>query len=893
MLFVNRRARKSTERGPSKGHFQPVCEGLEAKVLMTIDLGGTGAGTNPAIANAPFGMDFGATTVPNNATTPIASQAAGTAVADLGDVNGDNYEDFAIAAPNTSSTSGSYVSVIFGSNQAASPPTIQNWIGTTSTTPLVYTYLANDRVGDLNQLGATAQTNPISNAALKFPFAGVNIYSASANLLAGVNSLAGVNIGGRQGLLIGAPGVNGGTGQAYLIYGNFNAYSGMNINLDTPASYPLLNFVTFTTTGTGSRLGTSVAGGVNILGDGSADVILGAPAASVGPQVLAGAVYVISTGLVSGLGQNGTFDVTTAGQSGNSSMVFAGAASGDQAGASVADAGSVNGATGVDSLLIGAPEASSSAGVAYLLYGGAALPALATTSGGVRFINLARVGVGTTGAAIVPGANFTGTSGNAEAGFAVSSAGDFNNDGFSDILIGAPGFDSSSSVLNNGAVYMFYGAASTSGSFLTGSISLGAIPATLQSVTLTGTNGGDAAGSSLAPVGIINAGQPNEILIGAPGFRSGVGAAYLIPGQVGLSGVFSLANAESNPLSGLQFVFTTSTNNAANLFGSSVSGRLQTTTNTADTDNEGDFIIGAPGYDLTQGTRPGAGGAQIVQGGLITVPIPTGIQTQIGVGQPFGPFSINATTPANLQIFVFGSLSSTPNFMPVTDIDPTTIVVNGVAFPNATLTPDPNTADFVNGIQPAIITISPRSSLGLSNGSQTLTITGSMVNTSPLFPLKWTGSATITVSGGTVTPVVSGAAGVPRGPNLQTNFIPPFGANQYTPSLTSLSAFNYQPIPISVALAQFLPPQGFRQRIYTFNHPGKTVGPFLTNRGQRTGRGGKAQGVTTLSSKVFDRSRFHPQRDYNFTHKGPKVGILKGVIPTQQTREHFGDNLIV
>ena len=91
-----------------------------------------------------------------------------------------------------------------------------------------------------------------------------------------MDALAGVNIGGRQGLLIGAPGANGGTGQAYLIYGNFNAYSGMNINLDTPASYPLLNFVTFTTTGTGSRLGTSVAGGVNILGDGSADIILGA-----------------------------------------------------------------------------------------------------------------------------------------------------------------------------------------------------------------------------------------------------------------------------------------------------------------------------------------------------------------------------------------------------------------------------------------------------------------------------------------------------------------------------------------------------------------------------------------------------------------------------------------
>ena len=329
MLFVNRRARKSTDRASSSGYFQPRCEDLEAKILLTVDLGGTGAGANPIIAFAPFGMDFGGTTVPNGAVSPSASQAAGTAVADLGDVNGDGFEDFAIAAPGTVGAN-SYVSVIFGSNQAATPPTVQNWIGTTSTNPLTFTYKANDRVGDLNQLGKTPQTNVITNATLAFPFAGVNLFSSSGNL-AGVSALAGVNIGGRQGLLIGAPAANGGNGQAYLVYGNFNTYNGMSIDVDNPTAFPQLNFVKFTTTSSSSRLGTSVAGGVNILGDGSADVILGAPAASVGPQVAAGAVYVISTSLLGG--QNVTFDVTTAGQSGNSSMVFAGATSGDQAGA--------------------------------------------------------------------------------------------------------------------------------------------------------------------------------------------------------------------------------------------------------------------------------------------------------------------------------------------------------------------------------------------------------------------------------------------------------------------------------------------------------------------------------------------------------------------------------
>ena len=39
MLFVNRRARKSNQQGTSHGHFHPRCEGLEAKILLTTDLG--------------------------------------------------------------------------------------------------------------------------------------------------------------------------------------------------------------------------------------------------------------------------------------------------------------------------------------------------------------------------------------------------------------------------------------------------------------------------------------------------------------------------------------------------------------------------------------------------------------------------------------------------------------------------------------------------------------------------------------------------------------------------------------------------------------------------------------------------------------------------------------
>ncbi len=912
MLFVNRRPRKSNERGSSRGYFQPRCEGLETKLLLTTDLGGSTAGANPTIANAPFGMDFGAGTIPGTSTN-VVSRLAGTAVADVGDLNGDGYEDLAIAAPGTPNPLGAVasVSVIFGSNVAGTPPTVKNWIQTTSTTPLVYAYTPTDRVGDLSQLGFAAQTNPINSQALQFPFAGVTFYG-SALSLSGASAVAGVNIGGRQGLLIGAqlaPAAGGslGTGRAYLIYGNFNAYSGQTINLDNSAglsAYPQLNFVTFVSSTAGSLLGASVAGGVNILGDGSADIILGAPGATVDGQVNTGAVYVIPTSAVSGLGQSpAPIDVTTVGQPGGfAGVTLAGVNSGDQAGFSVADAGNVNGAaSGADDLLIGAPQTTSGSGNVYLVYGGAALPGLATTTNGVSFINLNRVGI--TGTTAVPGAVFTGAVSGGETGFSVSSAGDWNGDGLSDIIFGSPDFGTTSA-LDEGAAYVFYGATSTSTGFLTGTIPLANIPTAFSSVTLTGANAGDKAGTSVSLVGVINSGTPNEILIGAPGFNSSAGTAYLLPGRTpGLTGVFSLSAAEGTTLSGIQYVLSTpsSPSGTPNLFGTSVSGRLQTTTNTVDLDNIGDFIIGAPGYDITQdSTRLNAGGAQIVEGGLIklTNPPPANqVTVPIGVGaanppSPGAPFPVNATTPAALPIFVFGSTATTPFFMPVTDIDPTKITIDGIPIPpgNITIQQDPDTGNYnPDGIPDAIITLSPRTLLGLQNGLDTFTISGPTLPGSPLPNFTWTGTATITVTGGTVTPIISGIAGVPTGPNLETEFISPYGANQYTPSLTELSAFNYQPIPVSLALAQFLPPQGFRQRIYSFNHPGKKVGPFLTSRGQNTGR---ASGINTLSSKVYDRSRFHASKDYNFTHKAPKVGILKGVIPSQGTREHFGDNLI-
>ncbi len=889
MLFVNRRARKLSERGSSHGFFRPRCEWLENKVLMAIDLGGTLPSLSPNIATAPFGID-----VAGPAST--VTGGAGFSVADVGNlVSTQPYDDFVIGAPTVATTPGtigngigSAAYLVFGS-QTVGLTTATDWIAKNTTTNQ-FNYTPNDRLADLGQLTSTnppAQVNPITGTDLDFPFPMIKFVDlVNTQSMLGA-SVAGLRLpGGAGAILIGAPGAlgasnaNPGTGRVYLISGAFNNFIGATINLSDPnfaTDFPGLTLVTFVNSASaGGQLGRSVAGGFNIFGDGQTDIILGAPAATVAVSTPTpvpsntGVVYALSTGVLSGSSQ--TIDVSTLGQSGSNSVILAGVASGDRAGFSVADGGDVNGVTAggknVDDLLIGAPTASSSAGAAYLVYGGSTLAGLATTTNGVRYINLSVVATtGTTAGAIIQGPG-----GNAETGFSVSSAGDFNADGFGDILIGSPDFSGSGTAANQGAVTLLYGAPLTSSGALLGAIPLSSIPAAIASASFTGTNAGDMAGYSLAPVGSINVGQPDPILIGAPGFNSSAGTAYLIPGRAGLTGTFSLSTAGSSPLSALQFVLTTpsSPSTSPNFFGASLSSRIQDTTVTADGDSIADFIIGSPGYDITQdAARNLAGGAQIIEGGLITLPIPTAanqIVTTIGVGTPDPPVNITATTPAALPIFVFGSTSTTPSFMPVTDINPASVTVNGVTFNNPTFAQDPNTNNYLNGIPDAIITISPRSALALPNGLDTITISGTTLASSPFGVETWTGTATVDGYGRHCRTRRRGVAGVPCGPNLQTVLIPTYGANQFTPSLTALSALNYQPIPVSVALAQFLPPQGFRQRIYSFNHPGKKVGPFLTSRGQNKGR---ASGINTLSSKVFNRSRFHATKNYNYTHKPP------------------------
>ena len=171
--------------------------------------------------------------------------------------------------------------------------------------------------------------------------------------------------------------------------------------------------------------------------------------------------------------------------------------------------------------------------------------------------------------------------------------------------------------------------------------------------------------------------------------------------------------------------------------------------------------------------------------------------------------------------------------MPVTDINPATVMVNGVAFPNATLDARPQHGRLAqrhpgrhHHDHSPVGAEAHRRHAGRSR--------------SPARPWRprrcpnytWTGTATVTVTGELV-------AAAPRrwpprrhGPVLETTFNSPFGPTQYDadplarsrPTTTSRSRCR-------VALAAVPAVPGFRERLYSFNHPGKKLKNVLTNRG--------------------------------------------------------------
>ena len=192
-----------------------------------------------------------------------------------------------------------------------------------------------------------------------------------------------------------------------------------------------------------------------------------------------------------------------------SSQGFAidGANQGDQSGTLVSTVGDING-DGISDIIVGASSANNNAGASYVIYGKA--------GGYTSSINFTNFDFST-------GFTINGANQDDLSGASVSTAGDINNDGISDIIVGARGANGYA-----GASYIIYG-------------KIGGYPSNINLATMdssigfaiNGANQYDLSGYSVSSAGDINNDGISDVIVGAININDGAGASYVIYGKTG------------------------------------------------------------------------------------------------------------------------------------------------------------------------------------------------------------------------------------------------------------------------------------------------------------------------------------------------------------------------
>ena len=320
----------------------------------------------------------------------------------------------------------------------------------------------------------------------------------------------------------------------------------------------------------GDHAGLVVASAGDTDGDGNADFYIGAPAHDDIASDM-GASY-----LVRGPISEDT-DLSFA------SVRYIGAGNGEESGSSIASAGDFDG-DGYDDALIGAPnaqEGGSYVGAVYLVL------SLMLDDGGV----MASVPFEGTIDLAEADARWHGVNGGDQAGYSVASAGDQNDDGYGDIIIGAPGSDMGGA--GSGAAFIVYGGdlvlppssleCETELCLCPDGFLCPSLPLADADAKLVGERGDDFAGGAVSGGGDINGDSISDVAVGSrteDSTHSDAGAAYVMFGP--LSGTEDLSSSMAKQLGA----------DAGDWAGAWVDM-------SGDIDNDGtsDMVIGAPQRD--------------------------------------------------------------------------------------------------------------------------------------------------------------------------------------------------------------------------------------------------------------------------------------------------------
>ena len=408
------------------------------------------------------------------------SDRSGQAVSSAGDINGDGFDDLIIGAPfadhsGNSDAGRSYV--VFGGGNVGSK-------------------------GELNLADL--------NGGNGFVIDGINSFD---NLGRAVSNAGDINGDGFDDLIIGAPFADPNNtfdaGQVYVVFGSD---SGFSPSLD-PTELNGSNGFVINGANSSDNLGLSVSSAGDINGDGVADLVIGSPGADSIGNFDAGRSYVVFGN--STIGSAGNLNLTEL--NGVNGFVINGVNNSDRSGQAVSSAGDING-DGFDDLLIGAPFAdpsgNSDAGQIYVVFGGGSdfepTLNLSDLDGGDGFV-------------------INGVNSFDNLGFSVSSAGDINDDGFDDLLIGAPFADPKGNS-NAGQSYVVFGGDNIGSG---GSVNLAELNDS-NGLIINGVSNFDNLGQAVSGAGDFNGDGADDLLIGAPfadpNSNSDAGQSYLLFG---------------------------------------------------------------------------------------------------------------------------------------------------------------------------------------------------------------------------------------------------------------------------------------------------------------------------------------------------------------------------